>query len=124
MLHVGIRFPLGVASAGLAILSHLPAAEVDAFFERVRPGFGVGSRHNEDAIQAVSGHPSHGVRGEPALIVEGGWGLGAAVFDRSGRPAWALSLTGSRPASSPSAATNWASCSWAGTCVVRQVTQA
>ena len=26
VLHVGIRFPLGVASAGLAILSHLPAA--------------------------------------------------------------------------------------------------
>ena len=30
----------------------------------------------------------------PALIVEGSWGMGAAVFDRSGRPAWALSLTG------------------------------
>jgi DNA-binding IclR family transcriptional regulator len=30
----------------------------------------------------------------PGLIVEGSWGAGAAVFDRSGRPAWALSLTG------------------------------
>ncbi|NKF34576.1 IclR family transcriptional regulator, partial [Pseudomonas sp. BGM005] len=30
----------------------------------------------------------------PGLIVEGSWGLGAAVFDRSGRPEWALSLTG------------------------------
>ena len=30
----------------------------------------------------------------PALIVEGSWGMGAAVFERTGRPAWALSLTG------------------------------
>jgi DNA-binding IclR family transcriptional regulator len=30
----------------------------------------------------------------PALIVEGSWGIAAAVFDRDGRPAWALSLTG------------------------------
>ena len=30
----------------------------------------------------------------PALIVEGSWGMGAAVFDSSGLPAWALSLTG------------------------------
>ena len=30
----------------------------------------------------------------PALLVEGSWGLGAAVFDRAGQPAWALSLTG------------------------------
>ena len=30
----------------------------------------------------------------PGLIVEGSWGIGAAVFDRSGRPEWALSLTG------------------------------
>jgi DNA-binding IclR family transcriptional regulator len=30
----------------------------------------------------------------PALILEGSWGMGAAVFDAAGRPAWALSLTG------------------------------
>jgi DNA-binding IclR family transcriptional regulator len=37
VLHVGIRFPLGVASAGLAILSHLSNREVDEFFETVQP---------------------------------------------------------------------------------------
>ena len=95
VLHVGIRFPLGVASAGLAILSHLPAAEVDAFFERVRPDSAWGPEHSEDAIRArieVTRRTGYAVN--PALIVEGSWGLGAAVFDRSGRPAWALSLTG------------------------------
>ena len=30
----------------------------------------------------------------PGLIVEGSWGMAAAVFDGAGAPAWALSLTG------------------------------
>jgi DNA-binding IclR family transcriptional regulator len=67
VLHVGIRFPLGVASAGLAILSHLPRIELTR-----TTGYAV----------------------NPALIVEGSWGIGAAVFDPNGRPGWALSLTG------------------------------
>ena len=33
----------------------------------------------------------------PGLILEGSWGMGAAVFDQQGRPAWALSLTGIEP---------------------------
>jgi DNA-binding IclR family transcriptional regulator len=33
----------------------------------------------------------------PGLILEGSWGMGAAVFDRHDRPAWALSLTGIEP---------------------------
>ncbi|MFI5430203.1 hypothetical protein [Aeromicrobium sp. UC242_57] len=28
------------------------------------------------------------------MLVEGSWGMAAAVFDRDGSPAWALSLTG------------------------------
>ena len=34
VLSEGVRFPLGVASAGLAILSFLPPHDVDAYFER------------------------------------------------------------------------------------------
>ena len=30
----------------------------------------------------------------PGLLVEGSWGMGAAVFDGGERPQWALSLTG------------------------------
>jgi DNA-binding IclR family transcriptional regulator len=33
----------------------------------------------------------------PGLVLEGSWGMGAAVFDQRGRPAWALSLTGIEP---------------------------
>ncbi len=95
VLHVGIRFPLGVASAGLAILSHLPAAEVDAYFGRVAPESVWGPEHSENAIRArIELTRSTGYSVNPALIVEGSWGMGAAVFDRGGRPAWALSLTG------------------------------
>jgi DNA-binding IclR family transcriptional regulator len=95
VLHVGIRFPLGVASAGLAILSHLPPREVEEYFSRVQLEPAWGASHREDAIRArIESTRITGDAVNPALIVEGSWGLGAAVFDRSGRPAWALSLTG------------------------------
>lgn len=96
VLSEGVRFPLGVASAGLAILAFLPDHDVDAYL----------SRHPE--LESEWGRPHGGPplrirlaetkeRGfaiNPGLIVEGSWGLGAAVFDRAGRPEWALSLTG------------------------------
>ena len=95
VLHVGIRFPLGVASAGLAILSHLSDQDVDDYFVRVQPDSQWGVGHAEAAIRAridVTRRAGYAVN--PALIVDGSWGVAAAVFDRGGQPAWALSLTG------------------------------
>ena len=43
-------------------------------------------------VMARTSATGYGVN--PGLIVEGSWGIGAAVFDRHGQPAWALSLTG------------------------------
>jgi DNA-binding IclR family transcriptional regulator len=95
VLHEGIRFPLGVASAGLAILSHLPAGEVDDYFSRARPTADWGPGHSEESIRArIEATRVTGYAVNPALIVEGSWGVGAAVFDQNGRPSWALSLTG------------------------------
>jgi DNA-binding IclR family transcriptional regulator len=95
VLHVGIRFPLGVASAGLAILSHLPERDIDDFFARVNPENEWGTAHSEAAIRSrIASTRRTGYAVNPALLVEGSWGIGAAVFDRTGRPAWALSLTG------------------------------
>jgi len=95
VLHVGIRFPLGVASAGLAILSHLPAADIDDYFTRVSPENDWGANHSESAIRKrIELTRRAGYAVNPALVVEGSWGMAAAVFDRRGFPGWALSLTG------------------------------
>jgi DNA-binding IclR family transcriptional regulator len=94
VLHEGIRFPLGVASAGLAILAfltddavgrYLSAADLSAF----------GPAHEAERVrERVVATRSAGYALNPGLLVEGSWGMGAAVFDPSNQPAWALSLTG------------------------------
>lgn len=96
VLSEGVRFPLGVASAGLAILSFLPDHDVDAYLER-HPDLETawGRPHRERPLRTrIAETKERGYAVNPGLIVEGSWGLGAAVFDRSGRPEWALSLTG------------------------------
>jgi len=104
VLHEGVRFPLGVASAGMAILAYLPEAEVDALLagsvladpDAFAARWGAG--HSLANIRAnlertrVSGYSVN-----PGLILEGSWGMGAAIFDRGGHPGWALSLTGIEP---------------------------
>lgn len=96
VLSEGVRFPLGVASAGLAILAFLPDHDVDAYLDRhpeLAEHWGV--RHGESALRdRLAETKARGFAVNPGLIVEGSWGLGAAVFDRAGRPEWALSLTG------------------------------
>lgn len=96
VLSEGVRFPLGVASAGLAILAFLPDHNVDAYLER-HPELPDewGRPHGERPLRRrLAETKERGYAVNPGLIVEGSWGLGAAVFDRSGRPEWALSLTG------------------------------
>jgi DNA-binding IclR family transcriptional regulator len=88
-----------VASAGTAILAFLPENEQ----EQVLSGWPV------HAGKFAEGHPEALVRANlkqtcqlgysvnPGLVLEGSWGMGAAVFDQANRPAWALSLTGIEP---------------------------
>jgi DNA-binding IclR family transcriptional regulator len=95
VLHEGIRFPLGVASAGLAILAYLPDADVDAFLARTDLTMAYGEAHAAEAVRGRVAEPrSAGYAVNPGLLVEGSWGMGAAVFDATDRPQWALSLTG------------------------------
>ncbi len=96
VLSEGVRFPLGVASAGLAILSFLPPHDVDAYLER-HPDLAerYGAAHAEPRLRArLRETQSRGFAVNAGLIVEGSYGVGAAVFTKSGQPAWALSLTG------------------------------
>lgn len=95
VLYEGIRFPLGVASAGLAILAHLPPGDIAAYLDRVDlvPEWGDG--HGIEPLRArVEQTRVAGFATNPGLLVEGSWGMAAAVFGPDGFPGWALSLTG------------------------------
>ena len=95
VLHEGIRFPLGVASAGLAILAHLPERDQEGYLSRADLTSAWGATHTSDSIRSrIAETRRLGYATNPGLIVEGSWGMAAAVFDAAGAPAWALSLTG------------------------------
>lgn len=95
VLYEGIRFPLGVASAGLAMLAFLPEEQAERYLASADLVPRWGEAHSADAVRRRVGETrARGYAVNPGLIVEGSWGMGAAVFDRTGQPAWALSLTG------------------------------
>lgn len=102
VLYEGKRFPLGVASAGLAILSFLPESAIERHLASrdLEPVYG--SDHGQGSLRRrIAETRERGWAENPALIVEGSWGMGAAVFDAAGQPAWALSLTGVESRFSP-----------------------
>jgi DNA-binding IclR family transcriptional regulator len=95
VLDVGIRFPLGVASAGMVILAHLPEREVSDYLGRADLTARYGPEHTPRKVRShLERTRRTGYATNPGLVVEGSWGMGAAVFDARGRPQWALSLTG------------------------------
>lgn len=99
VLHEGVRFPLGVASAGTAIMAFLPENEQEELFAGWAAHVGqFGASHTEVRVrQNLATTRRSGYSVNPGLLLEGSWGMGAAVFDPSGRPGWALSLTGIEP---------------------------
>lgn len=95
VLHEGIRFPLGVASAGLVILAYLADTAVEEYLARADLFAAYGEQHSSAEIEArVQQTRRDGYALNPGLVVEGSWGVGAPVFDANGHPRWALSLTG------------------------------
>ncbi|MDO5745641.1 MAG: IclR family transcriptional regulator [Micrococcaceae bacterium] len=102
VLYEGKRFPLGVASAGLAILSFLPEKTMERYVAGHDLASGHGSGHGQGLLrQRIAETRERGWAVNPGLVVEGSWGMGAAVFDTAGQPAWALSLTGIESRFSP-----------------------
>ena len=94
VLFEGARFPLGVVSAGMVVLAHLPDREVDEYLGRVDLA-GYGPQHDVAEIRRhIAVTRMNGYAVNPGLVVEGSWGLAAAVFDQGGVPRWALTLTG------------------------------
>ena len=103
VLHEGVRFPLGVASAGTAIMAFLPEDEQEELFARWPEQAGaVAANHTPARVREnLVRTRLAGYSVNPGMVLEGSWGMGAAVFDRSGKPAWALSLTGIEPRFKP-----------------------
>ncbi len=95
VLHEGVRFPLGVASAGIAILAFLDDDERERLLaDRQRIASAVTGHTREELEELLDSTHRLGYSVNPGRILEGSWGLGAAVFDRDGHPVGALSLTG------------------------------
>jgi DNA-binding IclR family transcriptional regulator len=95
VLHEGVRFPLGVASAGLAILSFESDEWIDEYLASADLETRWGASHDSPSVRArINQTRETGYAVNPGLIVEGSWGMGAAVFDSDGEPLWALSLNG------------------------------
>jgi DNA-binding IclR family transcriptional regulator len=99
VLHEGVRFPLGIASAGTAIMAFLAEDEQELLFANWPAHAGPFAKaHTEAVVRAnLAKTRQAGYSVNPGLVLEGSWGMGAAVFDQAGRPAWALSLTGIEP---------------------------
>lgn len=98
VLHEGARFDLGVVSGGLALLAYWPEAEIEAYLDRADLEASGGPQFGRDAIRhRLADTRAHGWSLNPGLVVEGSWGMAAAVFDAAGRPAWTLTLTGIEP---------------------------
>lgn len=95
VLHEGIRFPLGVASAGMVVLAFISDRERAAYLAAADLTDRFGEQHRAAALAAqIISTREVGYSVNPGLIVPGSWGLGAAVFDSLGEPRWALSITG------------------------------
>lgn len=98
VLYEGRRFPLGVASAGLAMLAFMPDDHIDAYLSTHELTQEYSGDHTAEAIrERIQDGRQHGYVTNPGLIVEGSWGIAAPVFDATGYPAGALSLTGIEP---------------------------
>ena len=95
VLYEGARFPLGVVSAGLAVLAFMHEREVDRYFATTDLTERFGPRHSTEQVrQRLNQVRSTGWAVNPGLVVEGSWGMAAAVFGATSEPLGALTITG------------------------------
>ncbi|WP_455711223.1 IclR family transcriptional regulator [Streptomyces mirabilis] len=95
VLYEGVRFPLGVVSAGIAVLAFLPDREIDQFLATHDLTETYGQTHAEPEIRRrLEKTRQCGWSLNAGHIVPGSWGMAATVFGPGERPVGALTLTG------------------------------
>lgn len=95
VLKVGSRFPLGVASAGLALLACRSREYVTEFLATARLDTTWGEPYATAPLVARLNRTRRlGYSVNPGLVVEGSWGMSAVIPSRAGDPTWAVSITG------------------------------
>nr|WP_305123220.1 IclR family transcriptional regulator [Roseomonas sp. GC11] len=94
VLAAGMRHPLGVGGAGLALLAALPEAEAEEVMARNAPLLAEAyPQHRPERLRALlAGARAAGYAINPGLVVAHSWGIGVAVRDAAGEPVAALSL--------------------------------
>jgi DNA-binding IclR family transcriptional regulator len=96
VLQAGDRLPLGVGSAGLAMLAAMPdelmSEMIEANRERIKAKY---SNYSPELLRQLVAETRHlGYAVNRGLILMGSWGLAAAVRDANGWPVCAISITG------------------------------
>jgi DNA-binding IclR family transcriptional regulator len=93
-LHIGRRLPLGVGSAGLALLAWLPEDEIDRMMERNREALGRFPRLTAERIRNdANAARARGYALSANIVCEGTGGIAVPIFDAEKRPVAALGAT-------------------------------
>ena len=93
-LHIGRRLPLGVGSAGIALLAWLRDEEIDRVMERNRTALARFPRLSTERIRReIRASRARGYALSSNIICEGTGGIAVPILDGEGRPIAALGAT-------------------------------
>jgi DNA-binding IclR family transcriptional regulator len=95
VLQAGDRLPLGVGSAGIAMLAGLGDQEIEDLMAQISPHLKrrFANFTPQRVKQFVAQTRAAGYATNKGLLLEGSWGVAAAVRDAAGVPIAALSIT-------------------------------
>jgi DNA-binding IclR family transcriptional regulator len=94
-LDIGVRRPLGVGAAGLALLMSLPEPEIEPVIELNAPRFGSFGRLTAERLRhAIAASRKAGYSINDEDVLEGVAAIGAAIQPRDGPPYAAVSIAG------------------------------
>ena len=92
-IEIGARRPLGVSSAGTALLAGLPEAQAEDIVARNEPRFASYRTDKQTVLQLIRAARREGFALRHVGIVPGTRSISVAVADRSGSPVAALTVS-------------------------------